>query len=223
MAEMLSRSGKSLKQTVVQKIKDYIIAESLQVGDKLPTERKLAESYQVSRSVVREALSYLENTGVTESVQGRGTLVKAQDITPLIEGFLFSFQVSHGNLKDLMMLRLTFELAAIDIIERKQAPLTSIAESLVDDVQAFNVSADQKFHESILTAVDSSLFQQMSAVVQAYFYQTPIETLHEENVRSMTEHRNIYEALKDGNFSLAKALLTQHLMRGAEFYEKNSF
>lgn len=49
---MLSRSGKSLKQTVVQKIKDYIIAESLQVGDKLPTERKLAESYQVSRSVV---------------------------------------------------------------------------------------------------------------------------------------------------------------------------
>lgn len=189
---MLSRSGKSLKQTVVQKIKDYIIAESLQVGDKLPTERKLAESYQVSRSVVREALSYLENTGVTESVQGRGTLVKAQDITPLIEGFLFSFQVSHGNLKDLMMLRLTFELAAIDIIERKQAPLTSIAESLVDDVQA-------------------------------YFYQTPIETSHEENVRSMTEHRNIYEALKDGNFSLAKALLTQHLMRGAEFYEKNSF
>lgn len=177
----------------------------------------------MSRSVVREALSYLENTGVTESVQGRGTLVKAQDITPLIEGFLFSFQVSHGNLKDLMMLRLTFELAAIDIIERKQAPLTSIAESLVDDVQAFNVSADQKFHESILTAVDSSLFQQMSAVVQAYFYQTPIETSHEENVRSMTEHRNIYEALKDGNFSLAKALLTQHLMRGAEFYEKNSF
>ncbi|MEM5613898.1 ROK family protein [Staphylococcus pseudintermedius] len=223
MAEMLSRSGKSLKQTVVQKIKDYIIAESLQVGDKLPTERKLAESYQVSRSVVREALSYLENTGVTESVQGRGTLVKAQDITPLIEGFLFSFQVSHGNLKDLMMLRLTFELAAIDIIERKQAPLTSIAESLVDDVQAFNVSADQKFHESILTAVDSSLFQQMSAVVQAYFYQTPIETSHEENVRSMTEHRNIYEALKDGNFSLAKALLTQHLMRGAEFYEKIAF
>lgn len=93
----------------------------------------------------------------------------------------------------------------------------------MDDVQAFNVSADQKFHESILTAVDSSLFQQMSAVVQAYFYQTPIETSHEENVRSMTEHRNIYEALKDGNFSLAKALLTQHLMRGAEFYEKNSF
>ncbi|HHU6750140.1 TPA: FadR/GntR family transcriptional regulator [Staphylococcus pseudintermedius] len=222
MAEMLSCSGKSLKQAVVQKIKDYILAESLQVGDKLPTERKLAESYQVSRSVVREALSYLENTGVTESVQGRGTLVKAQDITPLIEGFLFSFQVSNGNLKDLMMLRLTFELAAIDIIERKQAPLTSIEEALVDDVQAFNVSVDQKFHESLLTAVDSSLFQQMSAVVQAYFYQTPIETSREENVRSMTEHRHIYEALKDGNFSLAKALLTQHLMRGAEFYEKNS-
>ncbi|MBA8762091.1 FadR/GntR family transcriptional regulator [Staphylococcus coagulans] len=219
MGKEVGQSGTNLKQIVVKKIKDYILAESLQAGDKLPTERKLAETYQVSRSVVREALSYLENTGVTESVQGRGTLVKAQDITPLIEGFLFSFQVSQGNLKDLMMLRLTFELAAIDIIERKNVPLTAIKEALVDNVENFNVEADQAFHESLLAAVDSSLFKQMSAVVQAYFYQMAIETTQTENGRSLSEHRKIYEALMNENYVLAKELLTQHLMRGAEFYE----
>ncbi|MBF1993505.1 FadR/GntR family transcriptional regulator [Staphylococcus schleiferi] len=219
MGKEVGQSGTNLKQIVVKKIKDYILAESLQAGDKLPTERKLAETYQVSRSVVREALSYLENTGVTESVQGRGTLVKDQDITPLIEGFLFSFQVSQGNLKDLMMLRLTFELAAIDIIERKNVPLTAIKEALVDNVEDFNVEADQAFHESLLAAVDSSLFKQMSAVVQAYFYQMAIETTQTENERSLTEHRKIYEALMNENYVLAKELLTQHLMRGAEFYE----
>ncbi|MDO5375369.1 MAG: GntR family transcriptional regulator [Staphylococcus rostri] len=212
-------SRQSLKQIVVEKIKDYILTEQLNVGDKLPTERQLAEDYQVSRSVVREALSYLENTGVTESVQGRGTLVKEQDIRPLIEGFLFSFQVSQGNLKDLMMLRLTFELAAIDVIEREQASIDGIAQALVDDPALFNSQVDQAFHAQLLRAVDSELFKQMSAVVHAYFYRTPIETTIEQNQSSLQEHWDIYEALKAKDYAQAKALLTDHLMRGAEYYD----
>ncbi|PNZ29172.1 GntR family transcriptional regulator [Staphylococcus rostri] len=212
-------SRQSLKQIVVEKIKDYILTEQLNVGDKLPTERQLAEDYQVSRSVVREALSYLENTGVTESVQGRGTLVKEQDIRPLIEGFLFSFQVSQGNLKDLMMLRLTFELAAIDVIEREQASIDGIAQALVDDPALFNSQVDQAFHAQLLRAVDSELFKQMSAVVHAYFYRTPIETTIEQNQSSLQEHWDIYEALKVKDYAQAKALLTDHLMRGAEYYD----
>ncbi|MGV3041852.1 FadR/GntR family transcriptional regulator [Staphylococcus rostri] len=212
-------SRQSLKQIVVEKIKDYILTEQLNVGDKLPTERQLAEDYQVSRSVVREALSYLENTGVTESVQGRGTLVKEQDIRPLMEGFLFSFQVSQGNLKDLMMLRLTFELAAIDVIEREQASIDGIAQALVDDPALFNSQVDQAFHAQLLRAVDSELFKQMSAVVHAYFYRTPIETTIEQNQSSLQEHWDIYEALKVKDYAQAKALLTDHLMRGAEYYD----
>lgn len=214
-------SRQSLKQIVVEKIKDYIIKGNLQVGDKLPTERRLAEDYQVSRSVIREALSYLENTGVTESVQGRGTLVKEQDIRPLIEGFLFSFQVSQGNLKDLMMLRLTFELAAIDVIEREQASIEGIAQTLIDDVEQFDSEADRAFHEQILMAVDSELFKQMSVVVHAYFYRTPIETSEAQNLKSMLEHQHIYEALEMKDYLKAKALLTDHLMKGAEYYDEH--
>ncbi|UXR78018.1 MULTISPECIES: GntR family transcriptional regulator [unclassified Staphylococcus] len=211
----------SLKQMVVEKIKDHIIKEQLQVGDKLPTERQLAEDYQVSRSVIREALSYLENTGVTESVQGRGTLVKEQDIRPLIEGFLFSFQVSQGNLKDLMMLRLTFELAAIDVIERERASLEGMEQTLVDDVSKFDSETDRAFHAQLLMAVDSELFKQMSAVVHAYFYRTPIETSEAQNLNSMQEHQQIYEALKSQNYDKAKVLLTDHLMKGAEYYDEH--
>ena len=42
--------------------------------------------YGVSRSVVK-ALSYLEHTGI-ETVQGRGTVIKAPDVTSLVEGFI---------------------------------------------------------------------------------------------------------------------------------------
>ncbi|PTH56370.1 FadR/GntR family transcriptional regulator [Staphylococcus agnetis] len=211
----------SLKEKMVKNIKDYILKEQLKVGDKLPTERKLAEVYQVSRSVVREALSYLENTGVTESVQGKGTLVKAQDITPLIEGFLFSFQVNRGNLKDLMMLRLTFELAAIDVIERDETSLEAIERVLVHDASSFTIADDKAFHQSILEAVNVPLFKQMSAVVHAYFYQTPIKSSMIDNQLSIVDHQAIYDALKAKQFTKAKALLTQHLLRGAQFYDEN--
>ncbi|UXU55513.1 GntR family transcriptional regulator [Staphylococcus agnetis] len=211
----------SLKEKMVKNIKDYILKEQLKVGDKLPTERKLAEVYQVSRSVVREALSYLENTGVTESVQGKGTLVKAQDITPLIEGFLFSFQVNRGNLKDLMMLRLTFELAAIDVIERDETSLEAIERVLVHDASSFTIADDKAFHQSILEAVNVPLFKQMSAVVHAYFYQTPIKSSMLDNQLSIDDHQAIYDALKAKQFTKAKALLTQHLLRGAQFYDEN--
>lgn len=53
---------KSLKKTVIQEIKKYMIDHQLKSGDKLPTERKFMEIFGVSRSVIREALSYLENT-----------------------------------------------------------------------------------------------------------------------------------------------------------------
>lgn len=219
---METASGRqSLKEKMVENIKTYILEEHLKVGDKLPTERKLAEDYQVSRSVVREALSYLENTGVTESVQGKGTLVKAQDITSLIEGFLFSFQVSQGSLKDLMMLRLTFELAAIDVMERNQTALDTIERALVNDASSFTREDDKAFHQSILEAVNSPLFKQMSTVVQAYFYQSPIQSTIEDNELSIHDHNAIYNALKAQNFPKAKELLTQHLLRGATFYDEN--
>ncbi|MGM7787197.1 FadR/GntR family transcriptional regulator [Staphylococcus felis] len=206
----------SLKQTIVEKIKHYILDNRLKVGDKIPTERKLAEAYNVSRSVIREALSYLENTGVTESVQGKGTLVKEQDITPLIDGFLFSFQVSQGDIKDLLMLRLTFELAAIDMIEQQQLSLDTIEASLVNDVGQFDSSQDQAFHQSILESVNSTLFKQMSAVVQAYFYRHSITTTIEENRLSIKEHHAIYQALSQKDYAKAKMLLTQHLMKGVK-------
>ncbi|MCO4331081.1 FadR/GntR family transcriptional regulator [Staphylococcus hyicus] len=219
MEDMNSRQ--SLKGKMVENIKNYILDAQLTAGDKLPTERKLAEEYQVSRSVVREALSYLENTGVTESVQGKGTIVKAHDITPLIEGFLFSFQVSRGNLKDLMMLRLTFELAAIDVIERDETSLEAIERILVDNPETFTIDDDKAFHQSILEAVNVPLFKQMSAVVHAYFYQTPIKSSERDNQLSIDDHQAIYEALKAKHYAKAKTLLTQHLLRGAKFYDEN--
>ncbi|MER7082388.1 GntR family transcriptional regulator [Saccharopolyspora kobensis] len=60
-----------LKQIVVSDIK----RRGMSPGDRLPGDHELCETYDVSRTVVRQALSDLEAEGVVERVKGRGTFV----------------------------------------------------------------------------------------------------------------------------------------------------
>ena len=57
------RSDKGFLQ-VVKQIQKIIDEEQIQIGEKLPSERKLAEKLEVGRSSVREALRSLELLGL---------------------------------------------------------------------------------------------------------------------------------------------------------------
>ena len=56
-------SSPTLRELFVQQLEDLILSGKLKIGEKLPTERQLAESMQVSRSVVNNGLSDLEKKG----------------------------------------------------------------------------------------------------------------------------------------------------------------
>jgi GntR family transcriptional regulator, transcriptional repressor for pyruvate dehydrogenase complex len=57
-------------------IVEYITAQHLGVGDRLPSEARLAEIFEVSRAMIREALVRLAADGITESRRGAGSYVK---------------------------------------------------------------------------------------------------------------------------------------------------
>jgi GntR family transcriptional regulator, transcriptional repressor for pyruvate dehydrogenase complex len=58
------------------KIVEIIKDQDLQVGDRLPSEPRLAEMFGMSRTMVREALVRLSSDGLTESRRGAGSYVK---------------------------------------------------------------------------------------------------------------------------------------------------
>lgn len=64
-------------QTVAKQIEEYISDASISPGSKIPAERNLALMYSVSRTTVRQAISYLVEQGVLVSRQGDGTYVSA--------------------------------------------------------------------------------------------------------------------------------------------------
>lgn len=67
------QENKKVFLEIVSKLKDIIIADKLQPGDKLPSERVLSEKLGVGRSSVREALRSLELLGIIETRHGGGT------------------------------------------------------------------------------------------------------------------------------------------------------
>jgi GntR family transcriptional regulator len=70
------KSGKPVYLQVVDQIKAAAASGALQPGEALPCIRPLAEELRVNRNTIAKAYSELENTGVIETVPGKGCFVK---------------------------------------------------------------------------------------------------------------------------------------------------
>ena len=69
-------SGMPLWREISQSLERKIRARELTPGDKLPTEQELSRQFMVNRHTVRRALSDLQDKGIVESTQGRGSFVR---------------------------------------------------------------------------------------------------------------------------------------------------
>lgn len=68
---------------IIRQITSMIRDGSIKPGDKLPTERELAQQLQIARGTVKKAYELMVKEGLVETTQGRGTFVSArQDIIP---------------------------------------------------------------------------------------------------------------------------------------------
>lgn len=85
---------------VIENIRQMIANGELQAGQKLPSERELAEKFNVSRVPIREALKILEYMGVLDSSPGDGTYLKNISVESLINKMNFSFVATADTLRE---------------------------------------------------------------------------------------------------------------------------
>jgi GntR family transcriptional repressor for pyruvate dehydrogenase complex len=212
--------GKSAAERLVTQIIDLIRSGNLKAGDSLPSEAQLAQAFQVSRPIVREALRGLAILGVVETRQGGRCFVTDLTVARLMAPLQFVISLDEASLESLHRARTMIESglvreAADHVTDQALAKLEEMVAAgfaLAGDPLGFRM-LDQEFHRTIyelggnpfLTVVAQS-FYELGMDYRRMATETPgvIE-------RSAAEHQAIVSALKAGDREAASAAMDAHL------------
>jgi GntR family transcriptional repressor for pyruvate dehydrogenase complex len=209
----------STLEVIVQQIKDQIKKGILKSGEKLPSERKLAELLGVSRASVREAIQALAFSGYLEVIQGKGTYIlematKYDEIVNFFSGF------SNYSLDYLMEARIMLEgefarLAALNASQEEIDLIEKIFNEIDSskDLNSFVVK-DLEFHLTIAKATHNPFMNGLMKIIGEMLYKETqriivISGYTREN--TIKTARDLVQAIKQGNAEQAKELMSEHI------------
>jgi DNA-binding FadR family transcriptional regulator len=182
------------------------------VGDKLPSEASLAKEFEVSRSVIREALRGLQALGLTVSRTGIGTFVTA-------DGPAQNPTFGPYSARDLFEVRRHVEIpvAGYAALRRSSDDLDLLGHLLERmDLETDNtawVALDSLFHITVAQASGNPVFGKVIEEIRdALARQSSfLNQLGGRRERSNAEHRRIVTAIADGSERAATDAMTDHL------------
>lgn len=162
-----------LSEQTADRLYEMIVDEQRYVpGDKLPNENDLSEHLQVSRTTLREAISFLVAQGVLEIRRGKGTYVVEDLPTAGVDLTSLAGLRSRVRAKDLFEMRLIFEPATVALacqrasdeelrqIQKKAERMEQLAAEGGDWPLA-----DQEFHWAIIKASHNEYMRRLYPII----------------------------------------------------------
>ena len=226
----LRRKPRTLALELVDSLGDRIRDGRLAVGDKLPTEAAIMAEFDVSRTVVREAISKLQASGLVETRHGIGTFVLGMGQNP---GFKITPE-QFSTLRDViavleLRIGVETEAAALAAQRRTDVNLATMRQALNAVAQAVDegrdaVAADFQFHLEIARATQNSHFTELmstlgSMIIPRARQQTSDDQsdARRQDLRGVSgEHADICEAIVGQDPDAARAAMRTHLGNGRE-------
>lgn len=221
------RRASLLPDRIAADILSKINEGELGPGDSLPTEHSLAETFGVSRNVVREAIARLRSDGVIESRQGRGAVVM-----PISERETFRVDIGaldkSGNLADLFELRglLEIEAAGLAARRRTEVDLAEMRAALAAmeghrDFDEKRLEADAAFHRAMGEATGNTYLSVIIGYISSRLKDTTKATAEiyaETDLVGVTiaEHREVLVAIQAGDIAKARTAMAAHIQGAFE-------
>ena len=182
------------------------------VGDRLPSEANLSREFEVSRSVVREALRGLQALGMTQSRTGKGTFVVSDQA---VDNPTFG----QYSARDLLEVRRHIEVPAAGYAARRHTAedleaLTGLLQRMEDERDdTFWVALDSLFHIAVAQASGNPVFGKVIEEIRdALANQSAfLNQLGGRREASNEEHQRIVDAIADGAADAAMEAMTAHL------------
>jgi GntR family transcriptional regulator, transcriptional repressor for pyruvate dehydrogenase complex len=206
---------------IVAQIEHAIFEGELRTGDRLESERELAERFGVSRITVRDALRVLEARGLVQVKVGAsgGAFVTETNADQVAESISTMILLRRMTLSGLAEARTVVETATCEFAAERadKAAIQRIEQTVekgrsVVREQAPHTEASMDFHVAV---ADASKNELLAATVSAY-RDLLVQTLHDmRDVRSakttQKAHEDILDAIRSHDPEAARKLMLEHL------------
>lgn len=197
-------------------------------GAKLPSTRQLAEDFNVSQPIVREALSRLKHDGYIEPRQGSGVYVRSHTAMHSLR-LEMDDPAMRNMLADTFEMRLHLEQSCAELaaMRRSESDLEKLKvhlEAMAQSLRCYDngTDADVQFHLAIAQSTQNQAMWQLAN----YLHGTMSDSVRAARANSgrtpgrpeqaQKEHETIYQAIYDRDPAAARQAIKLHLENAAD-------
>lgn len=223
---MTGPTARISRQQLVERLSRELTDRTLEPGSRLPSERQLAERFQISRPVVREVLRQLQERGLIEIYPGSGAFVRSVstlDAARMTDGLYRRGQATPRHLVDA---RLVLEcraasLAAHEATEKDLAAMEAAlhrfdtATTVIERAQA-----DLAFHALVARTSRNPVLELMFGSITRFVFELMLRSLDDPSVvrRGVPQHEEVVRAIRAGDETSAASAMHTHISLATELY-----
>jgi GntR family transcriptional repressor for pyruvate dehydrogenase complex len=213
------------RNAIMEAIQVKIDSGELEVGQKLPSERVLAEQLGASRTTIREAIRTMNSYGILETLHGSGTFVRSAFGFPRLE----DDRVPTDSLFELRQI-VEPPIAGLAAKRRTDAQLTRMhtvikkhRQAIDDENGAAALEADLEFHQLVLEASDNLAAETYLRDLYSGMHMDREVSLGVpgQNLRAIETHLEILNSIERRDGAGAEQLMSEHLCQAQHFMESD--
>ena len=221
-----------ISSAIVDQIRELIGSGRLGAGDRLPSERELAEQFGVSRVTVRDALRSLEAVGLLRIKVGAngGAFLRAPSSEDAGRGMSDMLLMAELSPEDVAEARLVLELNTVMLAVRRAEPedieaLRSICERSAALVARgeYDVHLSWDFHERLAAATHNPAPEMIHHAFRGSLSMARARAREPSSLahrRTVEEHTELVDALEARDVERARAVLAHHLVRATNLEDR---
>lgn len=227
---------RTLVEEVIYNLSEYILEGlfegSLKRGDKLPSERELAEWLNVGRSTIREATKILLHLNLIEVKMGQGTFISDGtseiNVAPLTWGLILNQQ----SFEELLEARITIEEKCVELATHRanSKEIKLIENTLYEMEKAINNNNKEKigemdvlFHIRVAEAAHNSVLYQTLRTIRSLMKIWISKVVAQDpssHEGTLNEHRIVYYSMLDKDTEGARIAMKEHIFKASNRLQK---
>ncbi len=215
--------SRSLTDIVEEELRNAIINLNLKPGDKLPGELELVKSFNVSRSVVREAIGRLRSQDIVYSKKSKGLILKQPDLFSQLKAVIGLPILSSETKMELYNLRLALEIgvAPMVFLNKTDEDIANLQKIVDAEKKApadldLSIESDVAFHSYLYGMTYNHCIGQFQEILRSFM----VENVNMFDPTRFTDgsstHQTIIDALKQDDIDLFCKTVREHLIQSLE-------